>query len=201
MTKEDFINLLGPLAQAEMVQSKILASLTIAQACLESNFGMSELSQNSKNLFGIKGIGPAGSDTYPTTEYDEKGNPFTIQVVFRRYNTWEESITDHSGLFQRLDRYSNLIGEEDYKAACQKAYDDGYATDPGYPNSLIRLIEQYELWRWDYMLSKDDANQIAYWLGQLWNEKRPGTSQTEFHRLANEVRKAAGLPQVAPFNK
>jgi flagellum-specific peptidoglycan hydrolase FlgJ len=200
VTREDFINLIGPLAQTDMVQSKILASLTLAQACLESDFGTSEISQKSKNLFGIKGTGPTGSDTYPTTEYDDKGNTYVIQAEFRRYNTWEESISDHSGLFHRLDCYSNLIGETDFKTVCQKVHDDGYATDPNYPNSLISLIEQYELWRWDYMLSEDDANQIAYWLGVLWKENRPGTTQAEFHRLANEARKAAGLPQVSPYN-
>lgn len=201
MMKEDFIGLIGPMAQAEMCQSKILASLTIAQACLESRFGTSGLAQKSKNLFGIKGTGPGGSVMWTTTEYRDDGSSYQIQAAFRKYHDWAESIADHSGLFHRLECYAGLIDEMNYKTACQKVHDAGYATDPCYPQMLRDLIEQYELWRWDHMLSKEDAEQISFWLGQLWLEKRPGTSQAEFHRLANEVRKAAGLPQTEPYNK
>ena len=148
MTQNEFIEAIGQAAQVDMKRTGILASLTVAQACLESTWGKSGLAIKGKNLFGIKGKGPAGSITMPTYEW-ERGQKIKINAEFRKYNTWAESIADHSALFLRLPRYKNLIGEKDYKRACQKVQQDGYATDPDYTKKLIRLIEKYKLYRFD----------------------------------------------------
>lgn len=148
MTQNEFIETIGQAAQADMKRTGILASLTVAQACLESTWGKSGLAIKGKNLFGIKGKGPAGSITMPTYEW-ERGQKIKINAAFRKYNTWAESIADHSALFLRLLRYKNLIGEKDYKRACQKVQQDGYATDPDYTKKLIKLIEKYKLYRFD----------------------------------------------------
>jgi peptidoglycan hydrolase-like protein with peptidoglycan-binding domain len=148
MTQTEFIETIGQAAQADMKRTGILASLTVAQACLESNWGKSGLATKGKNLFGIKGKGPAGSITMPTYEW-ERGQKIKINAAFRKYNTWAESIADHSALFLRLSRYKNLIGEKDYKRACQKVQQDGYATDPKYAANLISMIEKYKLYRFD----------------------------------------------------
>ncbi|MCI8951608.1 MAG: hypothetical protein HFG49_16575, partial [Lachnospiraceae bacterium] len=54
MTKQEFIKMIVPLAQEEQKETGILASVTIAQACLESGYGTSELAVNANNLFGMK---------------------------------------------------------------------------------------------------------------------------------------------------
>lgn len=128
-----------------MKKTKILASLTIAQAILESGWGTSALARKSNNLFGIKGNGK----NYKTFEYIN-GKRVDIVDSFKVYPDWETSVTDHSGLFLRLSRYQNLIGERDYKKACRKVYEDGYATAPNYAEALIKIIEQYKLYEHDY---------------------------------------------------
>jgi len=128
-----------------MKKTKILASLTIAQAILESGWGTSEIARKSNNLFGIKGNGK----NYKTFEYIN-GKRVDIVDSFKVYPDWETSVTDHSGLFLRLSRYQNLIGERDYKKACRKVYEDGYATAPNYTEALIKIIEQYKLYEHDY---------------------------------------------------
>ncbi|MED4727212.1 glucosaminidase domain-containing protein [Aneurinibacillus migulanus] len=148
MTQNEFIEAIGQAAQTDMKRTGILASLTVAQACLESNWGNSGLAIKGKNLFGVKGKGPAGSITMPTYEW-ERGQKIKINAAFRKYNTWAESIADRSALFLRLPRYKNLIGEKDYKRACQKVQQDGYATDPQYATKLISMIEKYKLYRFD----------------------------------------------------
>lgn len=127
-----------------MKRTKILASLTIAQAILESGWGTSALARNSNNLFGIKGKG----ESYKTFEYIN-GKRVDIVDSFKVYPDWETSVIDHSNLFLRLSRYQNLIGERDYKTACKKVYEDGYATAPNYSSALINLIEQYKLYQYD----------------------------------------------------
>ena len=143
--QKEFLSRIIPLAKADMKKTKILASLTIAQAILESGWGTSALARKSNNLFGIKGNGK----NYKTFEYIN-GKRVDIVDSFKVYPDWETSVTDHSGLFLRLSRYQNLIGERDYKKACRKVYEDGYATAPNYAEALIKIIEQYKLYEHDY---------------------------------------------------
>lgn len=143
--QKDFLSRIIPLAKADMKKTKILASLTIAQAILESGWGTSALARKSNNLFGIKGNGK----NYKTFEYIN-GRRVDIVDSFKVYPDWETSVTDHSGLFLRLSRYQNLIGERNYKKACRKVYEDGYATAPNYTEALIKIIEQYKLYEHDY---------------------------------------------------
>lgn len=142
--QQAFLAKIIPLAIADMKKTKILASLTIAQAILESAWGLSGLTLRSNNLFGIKGQGVNSA----TFEYIN-GKRIDIVAGFKAYPDWETSIADHSGLFLRLDRYKNLIGCTDYKQACKNVQADGYATAPTYADSLIKLIEQYKLYQYD----------------------------------------------------
>lgn len=143
-----FINKIGPMAMADMKATGILASLTIAQAILESGWGKSKLATEANNLFGIKGTYNGQGYTCKTQEWD--GSKFiTVEATFRKYPSWAESLADHSDLFNRLDRYKKLRGLTDYKLACKYVYEAGYATDPGYTDKLISLIEKYNLTAWD----------------------------------------------------
>lgn len=149
MTNSEFIEKIGNLAREDMKKSKILASLTIAQAILESNWGRSALAEAPNyNLFGIKGDYNGAYCTFPTSEY-LNGRWCTVNANFRKYPSWAESLSDHSALFNRWDRYANLRGNYNYRDVCNKVREDGYATDPSYSAKLINIIEQYNLTRFD----------------------------------------------------
>lgn len=149
MTNSEFIEKIGALSREDMKRSKILASLTIAQAILESNWGRSALAQAPNyNLFGIKGDYNGAYCTFPTSEYIN-GKWCTVNANFRKYPSWAESLADHSALFNRWDRYSNLRENYNYRDVCNKVREDGYATDPSYSVKLINIIEQYNLTRFD----------------------------------------------------
>nr|WP_285854640.1 glucosaminidase domain-containing protein [Brevibacillus borstelensis] len=152
MTQQEFIAKIAPAAVADMRKTRVPASLTIAQAILESNWGKSGLTQQGNNLFGIKGTGPAGSVSMPTTEY-VSGKPVKVNANFRKYNSWAESIADHSALIlkgtrDKPTRYHGVLGA-DYKTACIEIWKGGYATDPAYPQKLIALIERHGLAQYD----------------------------------------------------
>lgn len=146
--QQNFLNKIGPMAQADMKETQILASLTIAQAILESNWGESGLTEESNNLFGIKGQYNGQSVMYPTQEWD--GTKYVnVNAEFKKYPSWKESVSDHSALFHRLERYHNLIGVTDAVTACKLVQADGYATSPIYAQSLINLISSYDLTKYD----------------------------------------------------
>lgn len=145
---DEFLAKIKPMVIEDMKKSGILASLTAAQALIESNKGNSGLTQKANNLFGMKGAYNGQSVTMPTTEY-YNGVKCTVNAAFRKYPSWADSIADHSGLFNRSARYANLRGLTDYKLACKYVQQDGYATSPTYTQTLLKTIENYKLWAWD----------------------------------------------------
>ena len=153
-TRQQFIDKLAPLAIEDMRKTGVPASLTIAQAILESGDGNSTLTQQANNLFGMKGKGTAGSIRLPTKEY-KNGEWITIHTDFRKYHNWAESVADHSNLFVNgvswnRDLYRGVIGVDGITAAREVAK-AGYATDPDYDKKLINLITDHQLVKFDFI--------------------------------------------------
>jgi hypothetical protein len=149
MKRADFIKAIGEHARRDYTRSKVLPSITVAQAILESSWGQSGLTKRANNLFGVK-TGKSRQGTgmmFPTKEY-YNGQWVTVQAEFRKYTTLYESIVDHGTLLQ-LPRYTKVRGETDYKKAAHAIKAAGYATDPNYPALLIRIIEQFKLYEYD----------------------------------------------------
>ena len=149
--QKDFIERVGALAAADMKKSGVLASLTIAQAILESGWGKSGLTVKANALFGIKaGTSWKGKVYSAETKECYDGVTFTtITALFRAYESWVESVADHSALLTGAARYKAIIGERDYKTACREIKAAGYATDPQYADKLIQIIELYSLTAYD----------------------------------------------------
>lgn len=146
----NFIMTVGELARDDMKESKILASLTVAQAILESGWGTSGLATIGKALFGIKGTNWTGAVYNSNTQECYNGKDMvTINANFRAYNSWEESIKDHTKLLTTAPRYKSLIGVTDYVKACRLIKECGYATDPDYPSKLVKIIESNKLYEYD----------------------------------------------------
>lgn len=72
------------------------------------------------------------------------------------YGSFNESIEDHSKLLS-YDRYKPVRGCSDYREACRKVYECGYATDPEYPEKLIRIIEENKLYEFDTSQDMSEA--------------------------------------------
>ncbi|WP_440097318.1 glucosaminidase domain-containing protein [Bacillus paralicheniformis] len=150
MARSDFIKEIAPDAQKIYKKYDILASLIIAQACLESAWGTSGLAQKGKNLFGIKGTYNGQYVLMWTTEYDRKGNATRVQAKFRKYPSWYASLQDLAKLYVNgtswdPNHYKAVVGEKDYKKATAALVKAGYATDPNYATKLNSLIETYHL--------------------------------------------------------
>lgn len=150
MANKAFIDMIGKAAVAEYPRFKILPSLTIAQAILESNWGKSMLSQKAHNYFGMKAGSSWKGATYnsKTQEQTPAGKAFTINAAFRAYGSVAEGIRGYY-VFLQYPRYANLKGVTDYKEACRLIKADGWATDVKYTDKLIGLIEKYNLTRYD----------------------------------------------------
>lgn len=148
-TREDYLKIYSSIAVREMKLTGIPASITLAQACLESNNGNSRLAVEANNHFGIKCHNWKGETI--TEDDDEKGE------CFRKYSSADESFRDHSDFLRYRDRYASLfdLDPNDYKGWAHGLKQAGYATDPQYAYSLIRIIEDYHLSKYDNL--RDDV--------------------------------------------
>ena len=148
--QKSFIARVGALASADMKRSGILASLTIAQAILESGWGTSELATKANALFGIKADSRWSGKTYSKVSTEWNGTrTISVNALFRAYNSWEHSVEDHSAFLAAGTRYAAVIGERNYRKACTAVHKAGYATAPDYADRLIQLIETYGLAAYD----------------------------------------------------
>lgn len=129
-------------------QYRVLPSITVAQAILESGWGQSSLSTSAHNLFGIKGSYNGHSVVMRTREV-YGGRSVYVNANFRAYANNSESVTDHGRFLNVNSRYRNLLGDTNYVSVANKLRQDGYATDPSYANSLINLVRTYNLTQLD----------------------------------------------------
>lgn len=197
MTQEQkaFIERVGALAAADMQKSGVLASLTIAQAILESGWGKSGLTVKANALFGIKAGTSWKGRVYSTkTQECYDGVTFTtVTALFRAYDSWEESVADHSALLTGAARYKAVVGERDYKTACRAIKAAGYATDPQYPDKLIQLIESYGL------TAYDGAGQAGAGGGSnnTAGAERPADAKGDGAMTAKEKRNRTNIVEIA----
>ncbi|WP_144474000.1 phage tail spike protein [Bacillus pumilus] len=149
MAAADFIKKLAPGAQKVYKKYNVLASLVIAQGCLESGFGASDLSKQAYNLFGVKGTYNGKYVLMWTKEQDKHGNESRVQARFRKYPSYAESLADLGSLYTRLSRYKDVVGEKDYLKATAAVAKGGYATDINYATKLNSIIFTYKLTQYD----------------------------------------------------
>ncbi|KIN37967.1 hypothetical protein B4071_2803 [Bacillus subtilis] len=153
MAKEDFIKQIAADAQRVYKNHQILASLIIAQGCLESAWGTSELATKGYNLFGMKGEYNGQYVTMMTWEVIN-GENVQVSAKFRKYPSWKESIDDLANLYLNgvswdKDHYRAVVGEKDYQKATSALVKAGYATDPNYATKLNSIISTYGLTKYD----------------------------------------------------
>lgn len=143
-SQQAFIQSVAPGAIQGWNEYKVLPSITVAQAIVESGWGHSALSTQAHNLFGIKGSYNGNSVVMRTREV-YGGRSVYVNANFRAYANNSESVTDHGRFLNVNSRYRNLLGDTNYASVANKLRQDGYATDPSYASTLIRFVQTYNL--------------------------------------------------------
>ena len=147
ITREEYINTYKDIAISEMNRTGVPASIKLAQGMIETGNGNSRLATKGNNHFGIK-CHNSWKGKKIHHDDDERGE------CFRKYKSPEESFLDHSDFLRGSVRYSFLFNLEttDYKGWARGLQKAGYATNPSYANSLIRIIEENELDHFDRLM-------------------------------------------------
>ena len=152
---EAYIDKYKEIAMAEMARTGVPASITLAQGIHETGAGTSDLVLKSNNHFGIKCKTEwQGEKVYH--DDDARGE------CFRKYDDPAISYKDHSDFLRNRPYYASLFNLDptDYESWAFGLKKAGYATNPKYPQILIKLIRDYNLQ--DYtliVLGKKERNE------------------------------------------
>ncbi|WP_267201250.1 glycoside hydrolase family 73 protein [Limosilactobacillus kribbianus] len=153
ITVSKFIKQIAPAAQREQKKYHIPASITIAQAGIESNWGRSKLAYKYNNLFGIKANSKHNRVRMYTTE-NINGKNKQVKQYFQVYNSWAASIKAHTllivnGTADNHKRFRSVQKAKNYREAAYALQKNGYATDPDYASKLIYAIQKFNLDKYD----------------------------------------------------
>lgn len=164
-TPSENIEIMKELIKKHIKDTGIPISLALAQFCVETGFGKSELCKQANNCFGIKTLipyhkwfGSTWDETtvynIETTEFTTSGKIYKERFNFRKYNNIEESIVDYiSYLLNTTNgmklRYEGINKCKDYKEAVRIVVNGHYSTNQEYEKLLIEMIEKRKFMKLD----------------------------------------------------
>lgn len=186
---EKYVRQYSNLAVQHEEKYNIPASITLAQAVLESGAGQARLAKEANNHFGIKCHADwKGKRIYHDDDWRNE--------CFRKYGNAAESYEDHSVFLVSHTRYAKLfkLDKKDYRGWAKGLQDCGYATDRGYANKLISVVETYELYQYDQGGKSGKKTASASKRGAA-SSKRSG-KDVPVAKLPREVYKTHGLIYV-----
>ena len=170
MTRQEFINKIAPLIVKYASQYNILCpSAVIAQAVLESDGGNSELALNAHNYFGLKYRAnrcPSACGIYykDGSEQNKDGSYTTSTMQWMKFSSMENGVRGYFD-FINISNYANLKGVKDPKKYLENIKADGYATSLNYVDNVYRVIQTYDLTKFD---KKEETN-MSYTNSSLVN--------------------------------
>ncbi len=146
--QREFFRKFAPYAVQTQQMYGIPASVTLAQAALESGWGKHA---PGNNFFGIKGMGPAGFQLLRTREY-RNGESQQVLAKFRRYDDPLQSFQDHARVIHQSRYLRHALQHNDSAEGFITALQSGkrkYATDPEYTRKIMGIIHRYGLKKYD----------------------------------------------------
>lgn len=182
------------LAIEEMQRTGIPASVTLAQGMHESNNGLSQVATMANNHFGLK-----CSRNWKSGKFYRNGD--SGNNCYRKYPNARACFRDRSKIITTNKRYAFLFEYEitDYKKWCYGLLKAGYASTKHYPQRLIRTIEIYDLYIYDYV-RMDDFAPKGMKLANKGPEKKtapPSTAYKPPKRIIHTVKPGQTLGSIA----
>lgn len=150
---KEFINRIAPIIQREAKKrGYLVCSPIIAQACIESNFGLSLLAFKYHNYFGLKcGSAWKGPSVNMKTKEEYNSQLVSIRDNFRVFPGGMEDGVKGYFDFISTSRYANLKTAATPEEYLKRIKADGYATSSSYVSTNMNCISKFDLDKnWDY---------------------------------------------------
>lgn len=151
-SQSEFLRNAVPAAQYTHKTYGVPASITLAQAILESGWGKSALAQKANNFFGVKAAAHAAPDSYaefPTYEFVD-GRKTAVMAQFAKYPSPTLGFAAHARLLALSERYRPAMAcRGDVEMFSEQLQRCGYSTNPSYARSLMELVKEFDLTQYD----------------------------------------------------
>lgn len=154
MTKQEFIKQIAALVQkyAPSYGIKVYSPI-IAQACLESAYGTSELAVNACNFFGLKyreGRCKTCIGIYNKvgSEQNADGSYTSSAMQWCKFADMENGVIGYFD-FTNISNYASLKGVTDPREYLEKIKSAGYATSLSYVDNVMAVINNWDLTQYD----------------------------------------------------
>lgn len=157
-----FIDTWAKMAVEQMGLYGVPASITLAQAIVESGWGQGRVALLGNNYFCIKANNGWAGPVIQAVDDDSLDGKL-IDSKFRSYGAIEESFADHSKFLRENPRYSGLfkLAPTDYRGWCYGLKACGYATKGDYAEQLISTIDRYGLYLYDKAVTEDQIKALG----------------------------------------
>lgn len=167
MQPQAFFEKYAQWAMEQQQKYGIPASVTLAQAAIESSWGESNTYKFTNNMFGI----------HATKGWIDSGKPYVIRddmgmVKFCKYGSDAESFEHHSRFLMENKRYAKCFtyGSDDHANWAQAICEAGYAYRPPenpnrYANTIESIINSHHLEKYDQMAiaeAQEKGIQVGY---------------------------------------
>lgn len=147
-TGNAFLDRLVPGAVRGMHASGMPASVLLAMAILESQWGERLLARDHNNVFALTGEGSAGSVIM--CENARGGlSPSGEGTSYRSYKDPADSVADFAEVFAKAADYQGIMSHRGQPENFARALSGAYSPDPKYGSLVLRLMAQFELKRFD----------------------------------------------------
>ena len=153
---KDFIGKMAPCAMnGYKALGKVLPSVCIGMACVESGYGTAGSTKYHSYLGQKVGTGKTatkywGGKFFSTKTKEEYtvGVHTTIKAAFRSYDSMQQCVLNYYELLN-TSLYKRVTAGVDYKTQMQQIKACGYMTSSTEVNSVIKIIERYNLTQYD----------------------------------------------------
>ena len=222
LTEEERIKKVAPLYVESAKKTGMIPSVGLAQFCLESGYGSTDLAEHANNLHGMKCI--LSGNSWEGSVWDGKARygKYSPEVIdgktvqkyseFRAYPGCEDSIADRAAYFKNAmdgdkKRYPGIAWEADYKKVVHIIKSGGYATDPEYESKLNELIRRWKLHEYDKDFGKEEGKEPEKEEGSSGQKEGPYIVQAGAYTVRENAQarvqklKAAGFDAFIKFEE
>ena len=186
-SRQQYIDSYAEQAMLQMKRYGIPASVTLAQAIIESANGQSTLSKTANNHFGIKGT---YNGDYVLANDDRPNEKF------KKYDDVSQSYEDHSKVLMadRYQKHTKNLSPDDYRGWAQGIKAGGYASDGNYVKTICSVIESCDLQKYDQMVMQQMKKEGRQF-GTEQNPLTPSANQTTSTSEKRLLSTGMNLPQ------
>lgn len=163
MSKREFIKQIAALVKkyAPSYGIKVYSPI-IAQACLESAYGTSELAVNACNFFGLKyreGRCKTCIGIYNKvgSEQNADGSYTSSAMKWCKFADMENGVIGYFD-FTNISNYASLKGVTDPREYLEKIKSAGYATSLSYVDNVMAVIKSWDLTQYDEVKEEENMS-------------------------------------------